>query len=119
MHLEDYKMSTPYKILHIDVDAKDSEIKQAYLQQVKRNPPDKNQQQFQLIHHAYNAIKDHKSRVSHQLFTPPSIDFTDVIDRALATDKIRPLTLDNLTALLNASIDETDVLNTSTPIEKP
>ncbi|MBT4146331.1 MAG: J domain-containing protein, partial [Gammaproteobacteria bacterium] len=51
-------MQTPYEILGVETDARDDEIKQAYLQQVKNNPPDRNQQQFQIIHGAYSSIKD-------------------------------------------------------------
>ena len=55
-------MQTPYEILGVVVDANDADIKQAYLQQVKNNPPDRDQEKFQLIHDAYTSIKDHKNR---------------------------------------------------------
>ena len=62
-------MKTPYTILGINTDANDDEIKQAYLQQVKNNPPDHDQEKFLQIHQAYLLIKDVKSRVSYDLFT--------------------------------------------------
>ena len=80
-------MQTPYEILDVAVDASDDEIKQAYLQQVKNNPPDRDQEKFQLIHDAYTAIKDHKSRVSYDLFTLPSTNFNVLLDQALHTEK--------------------------------
>ncbi|MCK5189319.1 MAG: DnaJ domain-containing protein, partial [Methylococcales bacterium] len=43
-------MKTPYEILDVAVEASDAEIKQSYLRQVKNNPPDHEQEKFQLIH---------------------------------------------------------------------
>jgi hypothetical protein len=43
-------MSTAYEVLNVATTANDAEIKQAYLRLVKDNPPDRNQEKFQLIH---------------------------------------------------------------------
>ncbi len=83
-------MKTPYQQLNVKPDATDNDIKQAYLQQVKANPPDKNQQQFQLIREAYLTIKDLKSRVSYDLFTLPVADFDEVINQALTASNTLP-----------------------------
>lgn len=75
-------MQTPYEILNVANDASDKEIKQAYLQHVKNNPPDRHQEKFQRIHTAYLAIKNHQSRVSYDLFTLPKVQFDDLLDHA-------------------------------------
>ena len=110
-------MQTPYQILDVTVNASDTEIKQAYLQQVKINPPDRDQQQFQLIHDAYSAIKDQKSRVSYDLFTLPTGNFNQLIDQALHTEQTVELGANELKNILS-SIDETSLLNVFTTSKK-
>lgn len=104
-------MQTPYQILDVAVGANDKAIKQAYLQQVKNNPPDRNQQQFQLIHDAYTSIKDHKSRISHELFTLPVADFNTVLDKALQTGQVGTVNAESLNKLLSISMDDASLLN--------
>ncbi len=111
-------MKTSYQILDVAVEASDVEIKQAYLRQIKENPPDRDQQKFQSIHNAYTLIKDNKSRLNHALFTLPVANFEQLIDQALSTDKSLELTADNFKKLLRASIDESTVLNAITSPEK-
>lgn len=111
-------MKTPYEILGVAIDANDIEIKQAYLLKVKDNPPDRDQEQFQLIHHAYTTIKDNKSRISYDLFTLPTANFEQLIDQALESDQSVRLNATYFNILLNASIDETTIQNTISPLEE-
>ena len=111
-------MQTPYEILDVAVDASDDEIKQAYLQQVKNNPPDRDQEKFQLIYDAYTAIKDHKSRVSYDLFTLPGTNFNVLLDQALHTEKALELNSKSFKKILSLSIDETSLLNAIATPEK-
>ena len=103
-------MNTPYDILDISIDASDAEIKQAYLQQVKKYPPDLDADQFRVIHHAYLAIKDKKSRLSYELFTLPKAGFDELVNQMLHTDRPSKITAEQFNALLQASIDETAIL---------
>ncbi|MCK5831335.1 MAG: DnaJ domain-containing protein [Methylococcales bacterium] len=112
-------MMTPYQILDVVESANDTDIKQAYLGKVKANPPDSDQQQFRLIHEAYSSIKDHKSRVSYTLFTLPDIDFDLLINKALHTEKNKPITSDLFKQLLNKSVDKSSLLNELGDEEKP
>ena len=107
-------MQTPYEILGVGIDAIDEEIKQAYLQQVKHNPPDREQQQFQIIHDAYTSIKDAKSRISHDLFTLPSANFNTVLDQALKTEQAAIINAESLKKLLAIDIDDASLLNVFT-----
>ena len=105
-------MKTPYEILDVAADVTDVEIKRAYLQKVKENPPDRDQGQFQLIHNAYSAIKDQKSRISYALFNIPGTDFDELIEQALKTQQNIQFTPDQFNKLLRASIDDNTILNT-------
>ena len=111
-------MKTPYEILDVAVEASDVEIKQAYLRQVKSNPPDHEQEKFQLIHKAYTSIKDNKSRVSYALFTLPTANFNGLIDQALNTEHTIELKPKHFNQLLSASIDESIFLNFITSSDK-
>lgn len=111
-------MQTPYEILDVNVDASDDKIKQAYLQQVKNNPPDRDQEKFQLIHDAYTAIKDHKSRINFDLFTLPTANFNALLDQALHTEKALELNSESFKKILSTIIDETSLLNALATPEK-
>ncbi len=104
-------MKTPYQILDVAVESNDVEIKQAYLRQIKENPPDRDQHVFQLIHNAYTLIKDKNSRVKHALFTLPTANFEELIDQALHADMTPEFTPENFNKLLRASIDGSAVFN--------
>ncbi len=75
-------MKSPYEILEVTEQASDSEIKQAYLQKVKLNPPDRDQEKFQQIHSAYETIKNVTSREKYALFNYPEADFDALLDQA-------------------------------------
>ncbi|MCK5889011.1 MAG: DnaJ domain-containing protein [Methylococcales bacterium] len=112
-------MKTPYEILSVETDASDSDIKQAYLQQVKINPPDTHQEQFQIIHNAYDVIKDKKGRLSYALFSLPNANFDTLIDAALKTEQPLTLNADALQKILKMSVDNTSLLNALTDSNKP
>jgi curved DNA-binding protein CbpA len=104
-------MNTPYDILDVSINASDAEIKQAYLRQVKKHPPDHDPDQFRLIHDAYLAVKDKKARLSYQLFTLPTADFDELVNRVLDTDWPPKMSAEQFKALLHASIDGTAIKN--------
>ncbi len=111
-------MQTPYDILNVARSATDAEIKQAYLVKVKSHPPELDPQQFQLIHQAYSVIKDHKSRLSHDLFTVPAGNFNGIIDQALKTEQCQPLTAEQFNALLAVSVDDSNIHSALSKIDK-
>lgn len=104
-------MKTPYEILEVTSNASDIEIKKAYLQKVKNNPPDRDQELFLSIHNAYETIKDNKSRISHALFNNPSIEFDELIDQALDTAQTIKINPEQFKKLLQAGIDEKTIKN--------
>ena len=104
-------MKTPYQLLDISSDASDTKIKQAYLQKVKDNPPDRNQALFQSIHDAYLLIKDNKSRLKYALFSVPLADFDGLINEALHTEQVLSINSRQFNALLMGSLDDRTILN--------
>ncbi|MEQ1528719.1 MAG: DnaJ domain-containing protein [Methylococcales bacterium] len=104
-------MNTPYEILGVTANADDTDIKQAYLQKVKDNPPDRDPAQFQVLHDAYSAVKDRKSRISYELFTMPSADFDALLKQSFPDRQSVPINAEQFTQLLQASIDDHTLLN--------
>ena len=111
-------MNTPYDILEVSIDASDAEIKQAYLRQIKKHPPDQEPDQFRLIHDAYLAIKDKKCRLSYELFTLLIADFDELLDQALNTDRPLKITVRQFKELLQANVDEPATPTAFTGLEK-
>jgi curved DNA-binding protein CbpA len=102
-------MKTPYEILGIATNADDNKIKQAYLLKVKDNPPDREQEQFQIIRDAYESIKDKKSRISYDLFTLPIANFDKLIDQALEPQEKVTFNAELFNKLLSVCIDDSTI----------
>jgi len=98
-------MKTPYEILEVSEQATDSEIKQAYLQKVKLNPPDRDHEKFQQIHGAYETIKNVTSRENFALFNYPKADFDALLKQAFIAGPVL-MNANIFQALLRASIDD-------------
>lgn len=83
-------MNDPYLILEVAEDADDATIHQAYLDKVRRFPPERTPQRFQTIRQAYEAIRDERSRWQHRLFpkSPPPV--TDLLRTPIRNDHRRP-----------------------------
>ncbi|OAI10908.1 DnaJ domain-containing protein [Methylomonas methanica] len=75
-------MISPYRILGVSEQAADADIKQAYLQGVKDNPPDRDSVRFRQIQDAYDAIKDEDCRLRHALFRVPRVEFDALLAQA-------------------------------------
>lgn len=105
-------MKTPYQVLGVANDADDAEIKQAYLRQVKINPPDHHPEAFQRLNRAYEAIKDHKSRLNYELFSFPEADFDALLDQALKTADNLAISPQQFQRLLDAGLDDAKLLDT-------
>jgi curved DNA-binding protein CbpA len=99
-------MKTPYEILEVSEQATDSEIKQAYLQKVKLNPPDRDHEKFQQIHSAYETIKNLTSRENYALFNYPEADFDALLKQAFSNAQPSIMNADYFDKLLRASIDD-------------
>ena len=61
-------MKTPFEILDIPEDSNDKAVKKAYLQMVKRYPPERFPADFQRIRTSYEQIRTQKDRLRFSLF---------------------------------------------------
>jgi curved DNA-binding protein CbpA len=75
-------MSDPYPVLGVSEDADDAAIHTAYLQGIKRWPPDRDPLRFEALRAAYESVRTRRDRLAHNLFdaSPPTI--SDILDRA-------------------------------------
>ena len=103
-------MKTPYELLAVTEFATDAEIKQAYLQQVKLNPPDRDQAKFQQLHSAYETIKNATEREKYALFNYPEADFNALLDQAFQCSQSSLMSADCFEQLLRVSIDDNTFL---------
>lgn len=111
-------MKTPYQILVVTAGADDSEIRQAYLQKVRDNPPDADQEKFREIQAAYESIKDHRSRIRYELFHEQSVDFDALLEQALSTDQLLKITHDQFIDLLHAGVEAIELESITIEPEK-
>ncbi|OQW72705.1 MAG: molecular chaperone DnaJ [Proteobacteria bacterium ST_bin11] len=110
-------MNSPYSIIGVSEQATDADIKQAYLQGVKDNPPDRDPARFRQIQDAYAAIKDEDCRLRHALFAMPHIEFDALLAQAFGPpDAGEPMATDDFLKLLSTlSIEKTLAKFTKTP----
>jgi curved DNA-binding protein CbpA len=66
-------MLNHYLILGLTPGATDQEIKNRFLDLVKKYPPEKEARMFRQINGAYEALKDHRRRIKAKMFHGMSI----------------------------------------------
>jgi curved DNA-binding protein CbpA len=99
-------MKTAYQQLGLSEEiTDDSQIKQAYLEQVKKYPPDRDAAQFQKIRAAYDLIKNEKSRLNYALFHTNEADFNLLLEKALYTEKPPLMTATAFVNVLRSSLE--------------
>ncbi|OHX36321.1 molecular chaperone DnaJ [Methylomonas sp. LWB] len=110
-------MISPYQMLGVSEQAADADIKQAYLQRVKDNPPDRDAARFRQIQEAFEAIKDQDCRLRHALFHVPHVDFDALLMQAFGQPRIggTMATDDFLKLLSTLSIEKSLAELTKTP----
>lgn len=64
----------PFAVLGVDETAGDEAVRAAYLEAVRRHPPDRDPEGFQRVRQAYDAIRDAERRLAFRLFGPPPLD---------------------------------------------
>jgi curved DNA-binding protein CbpA len=75
-------MPDPYLILGVDRDADDAGVERAYLDAIKRCPPERDAARFAAIRTAYEQLRTRRDRIGHALFdtTPPTP--ADILEKA-------------------------------------
>ena len=59
----------PYDILGVSPEADDETVRNAYLEAVRRFPPERDSERFSAISEAYQTLKDEDSRLRYALFS--------------------------------------------------
>ncbi len=78
--IDQNQMDRPWDILDVNVDAAPQEIRRAYLEKIKRYPPDEHPTQFERIRDAYEAVKDPRRRAEQLLFSgSPKMPLKDLV----------------------------------------
>jgi len=77
----------PFSVLDVDETAGDDAVRAAYLEAVRRHPPDRDPEGFQRIRSAYDAIRDAERRLAHRLFGPPPLDRLEDLLALLSTER--------------------------------
>ncbi len=68
------KVTSPFELLGVPLDADDEAIRRAYLGKVQAYPPERAPAEFQAIRWAYEQIRDRRARIEYALFHPPSLE---------------------------------------------
>ena len=75
-------MSDPYLILGVSEDADDTAIETAYLEGIKRCPPERDPGRFEALRAAYESLRTSRGRLAHELFDTSPPEPVDLLDRA-------------------------------------
>lgn len=93
-------MTDPYLVLGIPVDADDATVHRAYLEGIKRAPPEREPQRFEALRAAYETLRTRRDRLAYELFdrSPPTP--AEILDRAAPLRAPERPSLDLFHALL-------------------
>ena len=81
MRAEPTQKENPWSVLGLGLDATDAEIRAAYLDGVKRHPPDRDAAAFERTRDAYERIRDPRRRISLMLLqVDPAAAFVSLLD---------------------------------------
>ena len=75
-------MSDPYLTLCVGEDADDDAIETAYLEGIKRYPPERDAPRFEALRAAYETLRTRRDRVAHELFDASPPERVDILDKA-------------------------------------
>lgn len=76
-------MMNPYGTLGVSRDAGDDAIHQAYLQKIRQYPPERDQERFQAVREAYEAVNTRRRRLEYELFHRETPDVGALLASAL------------------------------------
>ena len=96
----------PYLILRVSPNASDAEIRRAYLEGIRKFPPERQPERFQAISHAYGQIRDETSRLQYRLFdrssSPAATPAEAFVEFCAASPVEKPLDFEAMKAFLRS-----------------
>lgn len=93
-------MRDPYRILQVSRDADDESIRAAFLQAIKKYPPDRHPQQYERLRAAHAQIDTLRNRLSFELLDHDLPDVLDVLEQTAPLQAPLPPDLAVICALL-------------------
>ncbi len=102
-------MKTPFEILDTPEDSDDKSIKKAYLQMVKRYPPERFPAEFQRVRAAYERVKTLKDRIRFAVFDTTLPEVEELILDIRASRKGKRPDIEMLRKLLRTSVGQAEV----------
>jgi curved DNA-binding protein CbpA len=93
-------MNDPYLILGVSQDADDDAIERAYLEGIRRSPPERDPQGFESLRNAYEKIRTRRERIAYALFDTTPADSEDILNKAAPLGNARRPELRLFEALL-------------------
>jgi curved DNA-binding protein CbpA len=75
-------MPDPYLILGIDRDADDDAVERAYVEAVKRCPPERDAERFNAIRRAHEQLRTRRDRLAYALFDHSPPQPADILEKA-------------------------------------
>jgi curved DNA-binding protein CbpA len=75
-------MTDPYLTLGIPEGADDAAVHAAYLEGIKRFPPERDPQRFEALRTAYEALRTRRDRLAHALFDTSAPTPQEILDKA-------------------------------------
>jgi len=82
-------MRDPYLILGVGRDADDAAIESAYLEGIKRCPPERDARRFESLRAAYETLRSRRDRLAYELFDTSPPTAMDILDRAAPVEAPR------------------------------
>jgi len=104
-------MKTPYERLGIGKNCDDETVRQAYLEQIRKYPPDRHPEKFQRIQEAFQLIRDAEKRLEYDLFDASLPDMEEFVEMFKNEKKGRRPDRKLLCSLLRESV--TNILKNS------
>jgi len=93
-------MRDPYLILGVGEDADDAAVETAYLQGIKRCPPERDAERFGALRQAYELLRTRRRRVNFAMYHGEPPDPADILDKAAPIGPPRPPDAATIGALL-------------------
>ena len=97
-------MLDPYHTLGISVDADDETVHQAYLQQIRKHPPERYPQEFKAARRAYELLETRHKRLQYELFDTEQPTLPELLELALSKGEAHRPSVDQLRQLVKQSI---------------